>query len=305
MNDSSLALYRCPFCPLLSRDRDEVLDHIEETTEGAHAGMDRGTLDRPIPELFPTIKECPFGDWAEAIRDFARASDEIEEGDTVNYRAVAETLGLPKSYISYHLDKLGYEVTSGSGYRKISASWDQLTDKQQHTLLAWAYFPEYTHDELAEMDYSGHETQSTISKTIREHGWMLSHPGIDTPVYPTEQKDDRGEVEFEGDTEEMLEDLERIVPGEAEEPDEEAMEGAGAPSSTPEPRGERTKEADPEPEPGDEGGSGMLYATLGKDMAYETMCSFIETGRYEEARMLFEQVAENQPVDLRWEGSDE
>lgn len=235
-SDASNLLYLCPYCPQAFRVETDCRDHISELDDGGHNGVNGYDNDRTIEVRHPDIEEEPIEGWQDTV---ATALSESYEGEIeVPYEAIAEDHDLPQSFVAHELvythDR---EPVDGGGQRlkgKINLRWDQLTDKQQDTLLAWAYFPEKTHAELADMPLSGHDHQGSVSSTIRDHGWMLSHPDANAPISPREEPRHEGTETTEDDLGDLLDGIGLV--GEDEDPEEvEPPEPVSIKSVGPEP----------------------------------------------------------------------
>lgn len=329
-SDSSQLLYLCPICSEPFRDERSCRNHIKASNSDGHGGVNGFTMDRPLDVREPSIEEVPADEWLEEVEEWVRL--EAGEKTQVPYGEVAERTDLPKSYVVWALrHELDRTPVKKDGTRdtRTATSWEDLTDKQQHTLLAWAYFPDLSHEEISDLRFSGHGTQNSVSRTIREHGWMLGHPEIETPVEPTSSSDADGSVSMEGDLDDLMDSLERTVPGEEEGEMTEFEKGyeeavnpglelgdldgsAGAGSSTDDPGGEPGEEAASGPDSAASEAhalSGAVHhngtAVLESELAFEALAAFIETGRYEEARSVFDRATGDSPLDVRWEANDE
>lgn len=304
--DSSQLIHLCPVCDRPYRDKDAVRNHISGAQSGGHSGMSGYNLDRPIPSRAPQIQECDI----EGRREAVETKVELMPGDNVKvkYKDLATSLDLPVSFVARvvkrHLDLV---PVGGAGRDKsnlIIEEWGDLTGKQQDTLLAAAYFPEYTHSEIANLRMSGHGSQSQVSTTVRKYSWMFSHPDIDTPIEPTDDSSStEGGVEYEGvadtleritidddgkaPTEELEGDSGDETPGgsveESEEPDAVCQE-CGESHDDGDCWDEENMTAEDPTHEDDE-----VVVELDTDLAFSAVSSLIETGNHADAHEIFEQ----------------
>lgn len=326
-SDSSQLLYVCPICDRPFRSEDECREHITASKSDGHSGWNGHTMGRPLDIRRPDIETYDYDDWESKVR--LEVESEYSKQAEVPYAPVAETLDLPEPfvawYLKYQMDRKPV-MEDGAGLHHMALRWDDLTDKQQHTLLAWAYYPELTHKEVAGLKFSGHAYQGTVSQTIRMYGWMLGHPELDTPIQPVE-KSEQGEVTMTGGVDDMLESLksdeeeeepeadEEPVPDIEEEMEQEAAElveemeaeaedepDEEEPESGREPRGSQPESGAPEP------GTATVspgVTFLESDLAFEAISALIETGQHEEAREVFRRATGEEELDIRWEAGDE
>lgn len=318
--DSTARLYLCPICDAPFRGEDDCRHHITNSKNSGHSGVNGFKMDRPLDVRVPEIEEKPITEWRKAI---LQTADTLAEDGEVDYGEVADHTETPKPFAARVLEH-DSDLTPAPrrGFGRVNMEWDDLNQNQKDTLLAWAFFPEHTHRELAEMALTGHEYQGTVSRTVRDYGWMFSHPEIDTPIAPTpEHGGSEGTITTEGEVEAAMQHIgdsdahdaqDRTAAQNDEHPTDEYVcdncgkgfdnqmglsvhEGRWCDADTDAATGEEpestdtTPEPDPAPEPEPEptavldGG----VAVLDEDTAFETIAALIETGRYDAAESVF------------------
>ena len=217
VTESSHTLYLCPVCSRAFREEQECRNHITTSKSDGHSGKNGHDLAGPLDIRYPQPRQFPVERWADVLDNYA-------EGEEVKYVQLADQLDIPAPFAGMKLGELGYDPVPHHGLTRSAKSWDELTEKQQDTLLAWAYFPDLSHEQLADHPLSGHIDQSSVSTTIRRYGWVFSTSMFDTPFSVTELEQDAEvdhTVAVEGDTtfEDMMETADLISTG-AVDPDE-------------------------------------------------------------------------------------
>lgn len=291
-------------------------------------------MDRPLDVRVPDIDVQPVDEWG---HDVMEVSDELagENGDVI-YGEVASQLDIPKSFVVTKLGQSEYTPVTFSGAKasRVSTEWDNLTDRQKSTLLTWAFFPEKTHQELADLDLSGYDSQSDVSRIISKFGWMFSEPSIDTPIEPNPEKSrEAGSLKTVGTAEDMVKNIEQnrndqnseedggeeyecehcgstFESGQEmgghvrwcpEDPDNdlEESDSATADDNT----AARTTIAEEDASAGDVADSDgteqtAIYSVLTKESTFEVLAALIETDRYELAEAIFDKAVGSGGVEL-------
>lgn len=221
-SDSSQVVYSCPFCREYFLDEKDCRDHIRDTPSGGHSGKNGHTMDTPIEVLHPQVDEIDFGKWEERVAEWIEDAAYLDGTVEVEGTLMHDETGLPKPYVRFEAERQGYTVVDSQGRSAgdIVKSWDDLTDKYKETVLAAAYYPDYTYAELVEEGLSGYNSQGTTSNAVRLYSWMFAHPDVETPIEPTEGEPEEGTVTTNGDVDTMLEGLEGSESEEPEEPEE-------------------------------------------------------------------------------------
>jgi len=237
-SDSSLTVYGCPFCRFHSRSEEECRDHITDSVENGHQGVNGHTMDQPLRILTPEVPDFPFGEWEEVMEDYAESvANSSNEVPVSRVKGTTEEhTELPYSYTLFELVRQGYTPVDTAGRpmeRHVKDSWEDLTDKARDTLLAVVYYPDLDSYDLVEEGLSGYTSAGTTNNYKNRYLWMLAHPDVDTPVHPPDSFGSKeSEVSIENSTEELLDSMERVVPGE----DSAAEEAEGRiESESPEP----------------------------------------------------------------------
>lgn len=340
--DTSLVVYRCPFCPEFFRDSDTARRHISGRSDEKHRNKSGFELDHPLETLVPDIPEFDFDLWADDLEWYA---EENTEGDglRVPYKDAAEYADCPEPFaVWYYHTKTDYVPAQSDGRRagnSVPYEWGDIADGAQNVVITKAYYPNVTGTEMVEEFRGMPSYNPEVYRAINRYMWMLAHPDVDTPVYPVEEDepeendvrlesgdvyemleewtDEKGvdltdeEVEEEMhavDEEELLEDDETEC-GECGEkecicPDDEsvAWEEDGDYAET---AAAGMGESEPARMSGDarvSTSSGVAFTE--PDLTFESIAALIETNRYEEARRLFDRATGAEEYDLRWEAPE-
>lgn len=258
--DTSQVVYGCPFCDVYFREENKCRSHISGSRSGGHSGKNGHDLDRPLDILQPEFESFDFDDWSAQVEVWAEDNkfEGSEEKVVVEGNLRAEGIDLPKPYVAFELERLGYTPVDTRG-RKLPerSSWNDVPDKAQELLLVRAYHPDLSTRELFEQGLSPYASKGTTYNNIVRFGWVLSHPDTDTPIEPgtSSSGEENGSVKTEGGTEDMMSRFKSAVESSESDSTAETDQGEGeepgeAADSPPEPQGSHGKDGLP-PESGE------------------------------------------------------
>lgn len=273
-SDTSQILWFCPLCGKPFKKESLAKNHITNSRQEPHFGKNGETYEIEWRE--PQFEEFPFEEWKQEV---AEAAEEHAADGQVNVKQVEEAVDkkIPHSYIIFSLDRMDYSIEPHQAKDLASISWEDLTDTQQHAILAKVYFTELTLNELAETNYAGYAHQSSISKATTKYGWMLSHPDVDTPVQPIEYIQHEGEVQTNG-VDEAVQEIDRIG-AEEEREAEDVIESIDS-------------EIEAAKEESEEVAGDEELVVDDVDLAFNAVIGLVETERYDDAKELFRQFVE-------------
>jgi hypothetical protein len=269
--DTSKLIYVCPVCEKFARSMGPVLSHVQDSEDEEHR-----RLRKRNDELEPLIEfRSPSFDadinverWME---EFVEAHEAIADaGEDWEVSALSSRLSndIPSSFVAFVASDFDYEGV----HTKTATCWRDLTTKQQNTLLTWVYYPDKIHSEIASMSCSGHDSQSSVSSTIRKHGWMFYVPGTGTPVSAT---DDEKISEWVG---ELKTESFNVTEEVAEpEPDDEQLEAECQECGESHDDGACWDEEDDDERDGEAGKTVEVSMLLNKDEGFRIVKALIES----------------------------
>lgn len=333
-SDTSLVVYGCPFCTEFFRDERQARNHVSAKQDAKHARKSGFDMDETLEVLTPSIPEFDFDDWSSRLAEWAEENHD-DDGNVV-YTEAVDALDLPGSYVVWWLKRQPEYRSVNSGMQAAHREvirWDGLTDSKQATLITRAYFPDLYQREIAERFDDTHPSQSQVSQTERRYMWMLAHPDVDTPIYPNDNGDGGGgDMTVEGVESYMAEKVADAEDDEDERipcrndgcdrtfDEESAMYGhlTSCEYEDDDDTDDATESDDPlvrasQKARGADGtsrremveGDASVSTSKGvaftePDLTFESIVALIETGRYEEAREMFDRATGAESYDLRW-----
>lgn len=282
-DDVSNLLHFCRTCGDYFTIREGARKHyLDEHTNAEHDEhrnkLSTEELDTRLVTQSPEWREYDFDGWRTKVLDWA--NDEPGK----DYRDFTGEHDIPSGYVIRLMEEEGLFPKPRVGVSNTPLTWDELSESAQASVLADVYFPDQSHNQIADSVVGGADEQSSISAAVRKYGWMLNHPDIDTPVSPWEPtKSEEGEITWEFDAESGP----VAQPAESEtETGERAADVAAEIMETP------TKSEEPDSPGATPRVDGEKMAIHGPGEAFEIVAALIESERYERARAIVERIYE-------------